>query len=182
MLLLFFKLTVLATDKEVQSRFLSFAWTLRWSVALVPAEAPCPHPPPQGVQNELIESLLILGYSVLVDDPELSLVRTKVIFETWFRHWMGYPQYLGTGKTQFGYWVVESLSLEWIYAEISGQQLLGTVRLMGLTSSAQPHCGDSRTLYIKVIGRSDAEAEIPILWPPHVKSWLIGKDPNATRD
>ena len=29
------------------------------------------------------------------------------------------------------------------------------------------------------IGRTDAEAEIPILWPPHVKRWLIGKDPDA---
>ena len=26
------------------------------------------------------------------------------------------------------------------------------------------------------IGRTDTEAEIPVLWPPHVKSWLIGKD------
>ena len=32
------------------------------------------------------------------------------------------------------------------------------------------------------IGRTDAEAETPILWPPHVKSWLIGKDPGAGRD
>ena len=31
------------------------------------------------------------------------------------------------------------------------------------------------------IGRTDAEAESPILWPPHVKSWLIGKDPDAGR-
>ena len=29
------------------------------------------------------------------------------------------------------------------------------------------------------IGRTDAEAETPILWPPHVKSWLIGKSPDA---
>ena len=29
------------------------------------------------------------------------------------------------------------------------------------------------------IGRTDAEAEAPILWPPDVKSWLIGKDPDA---
>ena len=26
------------------------------------------------------------------------------------------------------------------------------------------------------IGRTDSEAKTPILWPPHVKSWLIGKD------
>ena len=29
------------------------------------------------------------------------------------------------------------------------------------------------------IGRTDAEAETPILFPPHVKSWLIGRDPDA---
>ena len=32
------------------------------------------------------------------------------------------------------------------------------------------------------IGRTDAEAETPILWPPHAKSWLIGKDPEDGRD
>ena len=32
------------------------------------------------------------------------------------------------------------------------------------------------------IGRTDAEAEAPVLWPPHVKHWLIGKDPDAGRD
>ena len=32
------------------------------------------------------------------------------------------------------------------------------------------------------IGRTDVEAEIPILWPPHAKSWLIGKDPDGGRD
>ena len=31
-------------------------------------------------------------------------------------------------------------------------------------------------------GRTDAEAETPILWPPHAKSWLIGKDSDAGRD
>ena len=30
--------------------------------------------------------------------------------------------------------------------------------------------------------RNDAEAETPVLWPPHAKSWLIGKDPDARRD
>ena len=32
------------------------------------------------------------------------------------------------------------------------------------------------------IGRTDAEAETPILWPPDAKSWLIGKDPDAGKD
>ena len=32
------------------------------------------------------------------------------------------------------------------------------------------------------IGRTDAEAEASILWPPDAKSWLIGKDPDARKD
>ena len=31
-------------------------------------------------------------------------------------------------------------------------------------------------------GRNDAKAEAPVLWPPHVKSRLIGKDSDAGRD
>ena len=32
------------------------------------------------------------------------------------------------------------------------------------------------------IGRTDAKAETPIFWPPHAKSQLIGKDPDAGRN
>ena len=31
-------------------------------------------------------------------------------------------------------------------------------------------------------GRTDAEAEVLILWPPDTKSWLVGKDPDAGKD
>ena len=34
----------------------------------------------------------------------------------------------------------------------------------------------------KFTGRTDPEAETPILWPPDVKIWLIGKDPDAGKD
>ena len=33
-----------------------------------------------------------------------------------------------------------------------------------------------------LFGRNDAKAETPVLWPPHAKSWLIGKDSDAGRD
>ena len=39
--------------------------------------------------------------------------------------------------------------------------------------------GDQSWVFIQ---RTDAEAETPILWPPHAKSWLIGKDPDSGRD
>ena len=32
------------------------------------------------------------------------------------------------------------------------------------------------------IGRTDAEDEAPVFWPPDVKNWLIGKDPDAGKD
>ena len=32
------------------------------------------------------------------------------------------------------------------------------------------------------MGRTDAEAEVPILWPPDAESWLIRKDPDAGKD
>ena len=42
-----------------------------------------------------------------------------------------------------------------------------------------PFWGDQSWVFI---GRTDDEAETPVLWPPHEKSWLIGKDPDAGRD
>ena len=44
-----------------------------------------------------------------------------------------------------------------------------------------PHHAKGNQSWI-LIGRTDAEAETPILWPPHAKSWLIGKDSDAGRD
>ena len=32
------------------------------------------------------------------------------------------------------------------------------------------------------IGRTDAEAEVPIFWPPNAKSWQTGKDPDPRKD
>ena len=49
------------------------------------------------------------------------------------------------------------------------------------------HCKEIQTVHPKgdqswvFIGRTDTEAATPILSPPHVKSWLIGKDPDARR-
>ena len=41
------------------------------------------------------------------------------------------------------------------------------------------HKGDQSWV---LIGRTDAEAETPILWPPDAKSWLIRKVPDAGKD
>ena len=41
------------------------------------------------------------------------------------------------------------------------------------------HKGDQSWIFI---GRTDAEAETPIVWPADMKSWLTGKDPDAGKD
>ena len=49
-------------------------------------------------------------------------------------------------------------------------------------------CKEIQTVYSEgdqpwdFFGGNDAEAETPVLWPPHAKSWLIGKDSDAGRD
>ena len=39
--------------------------------------------------------------------------------------------------------------------------------------------GDQSWMFI---GRTDGKAEIPILWPPDMKNWLLEKDPDAGKD
>ena len=39
--------------------------------------------------------------------------------------------------------------------------------------------GDQSRIFI---GRTDAEAETPIFWPPDAKNWLVGKDPDGGKD
>ena len=57
--------------------------------------------------------------------------------------------------------------------------------LSPLDPASHPVCrdrGNSITWQVLQVGRTDAEAEAPILWPPDVKSRLTGKDPDAGKD
>ena len=54
---------------------------------------------------------------------------------------------------------------------------LESLALQGVPTS--PFKGDQSWVFI---GRTDVEAEAPVLWPPDAKSWLIGKDPDAGKD
>ena len=52
-------------------------------------------------------------------------------------------------------------------------------RFLRVPWNARRSKGDQSWLFF---GRNDAKAETPVLWPPHAKSWLIGKDSDAGRD
>ena len=60
--------------------------------------------------------------------------------------------------------------------------------VLGRTLESPLDCKEIQPVHSKghqpwvFFGRTDAEAETPVLWPPHVKSWLIGKDSDAGRD
>ena len=57
----------MVTDKVTQSGLPSFDWTTQGTGALVPAVAPCAHLPPRGVQMNLVKSLLVLTFPILVE-------------------------------------------------------------------------------------------------------------------
>ena len=59
---------------------------------------------------------------------------------------------------------------------------------VGKTLESPLDCKEIQPVYPKgnqswiFIGRTDAEAEIPIFWPPDAKNWVIWKDPDAGND
>ena len=61
-------------------------------------------------------------------------------------------------------------------------------RSLGKTLESPLDCKEITPIHLKrnqsrtFIGRSDAEAEAPVLWPPDTKSWPIRKDPDAEKD
>ena len=71
-------------------------------------------------------------------------------------------------------WASENWCLQILVLEKTLQSLLDSKEIQ----SVHPK-GNQPWIFI---GRSDTEAETPILWPPDVKNWLIGKDPDAGKD
>ena len=81
------------------------------------------------------------------------------------------------------------ISLTYIFAQISFQETYAAwTVVLEKTLESPLDCKKMQPVHPKgaqswvFIGRSDAEDDTPILWPPHAKSWLIGKDPDAWRD
>ena len=116
-------------------------------------------------------------------DWETSL--SLFIFIHWRRKWQPTPAFL-PGESQG-------------WANLVGCHLWGRTRLKWLSSISSWGTPDFLSTYLEInslsmvtdgnetfvgefIGRTDAETETSILWPPHAKSWLIGKDSDAGRD
>ena len=72
----------------------------------------------------------------------------------------------------------ESLAQNWCFWTVVLEKTLENPLNYKEIQPVHPKGGQSWVF----IGRTDAEAETPVLWPPDAKSWLIGKDPDAGRD
>ena len=99
----------------------------------------------------------------------------------WFSsHWIYFPEVITrTYMVVPSYWQYENLplllvSLFWSY-DLNIQLLLDFCKEIQPVHSEGDQPWD-------FFGRNDAKAETPVLWPPHAKSWLIGKDSDARRD
>ena len=75
-----------------------------------------------------------------------------------------------------------------LWRKLSAEELMLLNCGVGKDSESPLDCKEIQPVHPKgdqswvFTGRTDAEAETPILWPPHTKSWLTGKDPDAGRD
>ena len=75
-----------------------------------------------------------------------------------------------------------------LWRKLSAEKLMFLNCVVGEDSESPLDCKEIQPVHPKgdqswvFIGRTDAEAVTPVLWPPDGKSWLIGKHPDAGRD
>ena len=86
-------------------------------------------------------------------------------------------------------WTIKKAECQWIDAfELWFWRRLFFLLLLEKTLESPLDCKEIKPVNPKgnqpwiFIGKTDAEAEAPILWLPDVKSWLIWKDPDAGKD
>ena len=171
-----------------------------------------PRPPPAGSTLTLVASGLLTRFSRVqlfvtprtVCSPPGSFVHGFSRQE----HWSGLPfpspgdlPHPGTGRKlrllRLLHWQVGSLPLAPPGKPVKLRRVRGSwapknwcfwTAVLEKTLESPLDCKEIQPVHSKgdqpwvFFGRNDAKAETPILWPPHVKSWLIGKDSEAGRD
>ena len=74
-----------------------------------------------------------------------------------------------------------------LWRRLSARELMLWTVVLEKTLESPLDCKEIQPVYSEgdqpwdSFGRNDAKAETPVLWPPHAKSWLIGKDSDAGR-
>ena len=113
-------------------------------------------------KSKFVYSFFNLAFELWITDHLTCLLRNLYISqEATFR-----PRH-ETGKLR---------AKEWMLLNCVGEDSWESFELQDQTSQSW-----RKSVWI-LIGRTDAEAEITILWPPDVNNWLIAKDPDAGKD
>ena len=117
-----------------------------------------------------------------------------------FHHWTAFASsseisYLSLYRFIFGFSILSCWSLCLFHHQYHSVLIFGAPKnwcfwtvLLEKTLESPLDCKEMQPVHSKgdqswvFFGRNDAKAETPILWPPHAKSWLIGKDSEAGRD
>ena len=115
--------------------------------------------------------------------PGVSISCSRVLtFGVWWQGQIQQFSYQASFRTQF--WVFsKKFSPELVFLDVS--MIVWTENQINLESL---RCKEIQSVNPKgnqswmFIGRTDAEAESPTLWPPNVKNWLLGKDPDTGKD
>ena len=167
------------SKKEFSSvQLLTCVWLFR-AHGLQHTRLPCPSPTPRDYSNSCPLSRWChpaISFSVV---PFSSCLRS-------FPAWESFPlsQFIASGGQSIGVSASASvlpMNLS-IFDHLSKNSInfhLYQIECFKVTRIFVWSKGDQSWVFI---GRTVAEDETPILWPPHVKSWLIGKDPDAGRD
>ena len=141
--------------------------TLFWGHSKITADGDCSHD---------IKRCLLLGRKVMTNLD--SILKSRYYFANKGPSSQGYD---------FSNSHVQMWELDYKESWAPKNWCFWTV-VLGKTLESPLDCKEIQPVHPKgdqswvFIGRTDPEAEVPILWPPDAKSWLIGKDPDAGRD
>ena len=116
---------------------------------------------------------------------------TETLIHCWWEckmlHWKTIQWFLTKLRLWFFQWSCMDVTVG-LWRKLSTEKLMLWTVMLEKTLESPLDCKGIQPVHPKgdqswvFIGRTDAKAETPVLWPPHGKSWLIGKDPDAGRD
>ena len=140
------------------------------------ARPPCPSPTPRvhsdstSIESVMPSSHLILCRPLFLLPPIPPSIR---VFSNESTLRMRWPKYWVSASASF----LPKKSQDW-----SPLEWTGWISLQSLDCKEIKPVNPKENQSWIFIGRTDAEAETPILWPPDAKNWLIWKDPDAGKD
>jgi len=131
---------------------------------------------------QTVRNFVFLGFKNTANEAMTNLDSILKKQRHYFANKGRYSQSYGFSSSHIWMWELdhkESWVLKnWCFWTVVLEKILESPFICKEIKLVNPKGNQSRIF----IGRTDAEAETPILWPPDAKNWLIWKDPDAGKD